>query len=227
MSPGSLGFLISAIIHIGVLLPLILGVETSGRTTDIEQEKTLVMALDLFSPEQESQPEPETVPEKIIKEILEPEPVLETASESSIIRKTVVEEQVVPPKPVQVSRPTIQQSQAAVVNKADSVISKTDNSYIRLLEQQYTVALKQAIESKKYYPSRAKRQAREGEVIVGFSIGRQGKIKNIRVVSSSSVRILDKAAMNAVSSVGQFTPIPDHINRDWWKFEISLAYYLL
>ena len=223
MTPGRLGFFVSAIIHIAVLLPLVSGVMSSGMETGPEQEKALTVDLELefFS----SDPEPDVVTVQALSpKITKQEIITETIEENSVMP---VEKQAPPMESIQVSKPAIKKSQLVAVDKQDSLVSENDASYIRLLEQQYTTALKQAIEARKYYPSRARRQAREGNVIVGFRINRQGGIKDIRIVSSSSVRLLDKAAINAVNSVGKFKPIPEHINREWWKFEISLSYYLL
>lgn len=214
MTPGRLGFFISAIIHISVLLPLASGVMSSGMETGPEPEKTLTveLELELFSPV----PEPSVVAVQALSpKITKQEIITEAIEEKPIIS---VVRQAPPIESIQVSKPVIKKSQLVAVN---------DDSYIHLLEQQYTTALKQAIEARKYYPSRARRQAREGNVIVGFRINRHGVIKNIRIVSSSSVRLLDKAAINAVKSVGKFKPFPEHINREWWKFEVSLSYYLL
>ena len=223
MTPGRLGFFVSAIIHIAVLLPLVSGVMSSGMETGPEQEKALTVDLELefFS----SDPEPDVVTVQALSpKITKQEIITEAIEENSVMP---VEKQAPPMESIQVSKPAIKKSQLVAVDKQDSLVSENDASYIRLLEQQYATALKQAIEARKYYPSRARRQAREGNVIVGFRINRQGGIKDIRIVSSSSVRLLDKAAINAVNSVGKFKPIPEHINREWWKFEISLSYYLL
>ena len=223
MSPGRLGFFISAIIHIAVLLPLASGVMSSGMETGPEQEKVLTveLELELFSPD----PEPEVVTTQVLSPKITKQEIIAEAIEAKPVMPVV--KQAPPIEPIQVSKPVIKESKSIAVDKQDSLVSENDASYIRLLEQQYTTALKQAIEARKYYPSRARQQAREGNVIVGFRVNRQGGIKNIRIVSSSSVRVLDKAAINAVNNIGKFKPFPEHINREWWKFEISLSYYLL
>ena len=207
MTSGRLGFFISAIIHIAVLLPLVSGVMSSGMETGPEQEKTLTVELEIFSPD----PEPEVVTAQVLSPKITKQEIITEAIEEKPV--TPVVKQAPPIESIQVSKPVIKESQSVAVDKQDSLVSENDGSYIRLLEQQYTTALKQAIEAKKYYPSRARRRAREGNVIVGFRINRQGGIKNIRIVSSSSVRILDKAAINAVNNVGKFKPFPEHINR--------------
>jgi len=224
MSPEKSGFLFSAAIHIAVLLPLISGSIPFGSDTKPDQQQILTLELDLFSPS----PEPEVITEQaLVPKIQEQAVIAEEIIKKPIAPIVKPAQPLLPIESTYVPEPLIKQIQPVIVDKPDALVNKTDGSYILLLEKQYTAALKQAIEAQKYYPSRAKRQAREGDVIVGFRINRQGQIKNIHIVSSSSIRILDRAAMSAVSNVGEFKPIPERIKREWWTFEISLSYYLL
>lgn len=102
----------------------------------------------------------------------------------------------------------------------------TDHGLIETLEAEYMAALRKAIEAKKHYPKRARRLKREGNVIIDFTIHRDGKINQIQVQNSSGTKMLDKAAVDAIKRLGQFKPIPDKIPRDSWALEIPITYAL-
>lgn len=227
MTPARLGFIISAVTHVAVLLPLISADIPAGLRADSEQKKILTLELEAFS----AMPEPEELPVQA---------PIQTETLRQVVAKTVLQKPIVPlPKPtepvkprlpvksVEISKPSIKRIQPTIANKPSFSEQQKAASKIRLLEQRYITALKKAIEARKFYPNRAKKQAREGVVIVGFRIDRKGMINNVRIVGSSSVRILDRSAMNVVSNMGKFKPIPEQIKRESWTFEISLSYYLL
>ena len=227
MTPARLGFIISALTHVAVLLPLISADIPAGLRADSEQKKMLTLELEAFS----TMPEPEESPvhapiqtdaprHKVAKTVLQ-KPMVPLPKPTELVKPRLLV------KPVEISKPSNMKIQPAIANKPNFLDQQKDISKIRLLEQRYITALKKAIEARKFYPSRAKKQAREGVVIVGFRIDRKGKINNVRIVGSSSVRILDKSAMNVVSNMGKFKPIPEQIKRESWTFEISLSYYLL
>lgn len=66
--------------------------------------------------------------------------------------------------------------------------------------------LHQAIDRSKHYPSLAKRQRREGTATVRFRLSPNGDMDAIDIDRSSGFRVLDTAAISAVSSVAPFAP---------------------
>lgn len=232
MSPGKTGLLVSSVFHLGLLLALFFNLAfDSPRPAGVEE---LPLTIQMFAAQPETKPvllaEPETEPERQ-PEAVEPLPEI---AEVIPQRKDIVPEEVAVkeiPKHDDSSqdRPEQKPHQPEQIAETEAVLAvpDTDTTYIRLLEQQYADALKKAIEARKFYPARARRRAREGDVVVAFTVSSGGDINNIRVVHSSSVRSLDKAAVNAVNSVGRFEPFPSEIIRDQWEFEIALSYHLL
>lgn len=103
----------------------------------------------------------------------------------------------------------------------------TDHGIIKSLEAEYMAALRNAIEEKKYYPKRARRLKREGDVIIDFVINRNGQINNVRIRHSSGTQLLDKAALDAIKRLGQFKPIPAEIPRNNWSLELPIKYALM
>ncbi|WP_126454544.1 energy transducer TonB [Sulfuriflexus mobilis] len=227
MSPQRIGLLVSSIVHLGLLLAIFFTV--TFNVPEQSSDEVLSVSLAMFASEAGPEPIPEVVTQDtaaaVVPEITEIIPGRQDSMAEKFVEKTESLS-----APVAKARPAARQNQATQPNEAAEILiasTDADITYIRMLEQQYTDALKQAIEARKYYPSRARRRAHEGVAVVAFRVGREGDIKHIHVVRSSSVRILDKAAVNAVHSVGKFKPIPADIRREWWEFEVSLTYNLL
>ena len=241
MSPYQISLLISGVFHAGLFLPAFLNSSSYVPTKVYEPELILSVSLNLLTPQTEPEPESEPAPEVVTHNttIIEQAPEIPEVipAPKEIIPAKHVDKTEQPaatqPQPIVASQPAprTDPDQYKLTRSADTesvlAVPDSDTSTLHLLEQQYTDALKLAIETKKYYPSRARRRAYEGAVVVSFTINREGDIRNIRVMRSSSVRILDKAAVNAVHNVGRFQPIPLDIDREWWEFEIALTYNLL
>jgi protein TonB len=65
------------------------------------------------------------------------------------------------------------------------------------------------IESRKYYPRRARKMHQTGKVEVAFTIGRNGTITDLRVSDPCRYRSLNKAALKTLKKIGRFKPLPD------------------
>lgn len=75
----------------------------------------------------------------------------------------------------------------------------------------YFARLKERIQQGWIYPSQAKREGLSGSLSMRFTIERSGMIRDIQVIHSSGVVILDEAALQAVRNITPFLPLPD----DW------------
>jgi protein TonB len=98
--------------------------------------------------------------------------------------------------------------------------------FISSIEEDYKMALRLAIEAKKFYPRSARRMKREGLVEVDFIVDHSGLITNVSISSSSGVKLLDSAALKAVETLRQFRPIPDELNRTMWAMRIPVEFSL-
>jgi protein TonB len=105
-------------------------------------------------------------------------------------------------------------------------VPAVDTGLIRLLEEEYKAVLRQTIDGNKGYPRRAVRLRQEGEVVVGFTIQRNGAIESLRIVESSGSKLLDKAAYRAVEKISGKLPFPEKLDRNLWKFTIPIKYSL-
>lgn len=95
---------------------------------------------------------------------------------------------------------------------------------LREIERAYMNALVTAIERHKRYPLRARKKGYEGEVLVLFTVLRDGTISEVGIGSSSLRVILDRAASKAVTDLGRFEPIPPQLDRDYWEFRVPIRF---
>jgi TonB family protein len=93
-----------------------------------------------------------------------------------------------------------------------------DNELLR-----YQQIIKQKINRHKIYPRLARKKGIEGKALIEFLISRDGQVKETRLVKSSNYKILDQAAIRAVSNAGPFLPLPVAINKNelWLKLTVS------
>jgi protein TonB len=105
-------------------------------------------------------------------------------------------------------------------------VPAADMGVIRRLEEEYKAALRLAIERNKGYPRRALRLRQEGEVVVGFTIRRNGNIQSLRIVKSAGHKLLDMAAQGAVEKISGKLPFPEKLQRERWQFTIPINYAL-
>ncbi len=93
------------------------------------------------------------------------------------------------------------------VESQDTIsLDTTDKRYVS-----YARAIKERILSQWKYPTEAKENLIEGRLLVVFSLGRQGDMKEIRVAESSGYEVLDAEATRAIRSAAPFPPFPSHV----------------
>ena len=145
MSPQKTGFLISSIVHLGLLFTLFFTVAFKSPPSSHEQDVALTVSLDMFAP----QPEPEPIPE--VKEQDSTPEIIPIIPDPEMITSEILEEKI-KPQPKSHSVPQSEPPPIKQLTHTDNIeevlIQKeTATTYLRLLEQQYSDALKQAIEA--------------------------------------------------------------------------------
>ncbi len=232
-------FLLSALIHLGLLVFVFIGV--SLLPLQGPPEKTLAISLRMFQPPppaasvQTPVPPP---PEPVIE--IPPEPVQAPPPPPKTRPKRVVKP-VPPPPPPQVKPepPPVESVPVEPVRQAPALPPveqrqkvppaprvQADESLLRRVEEAYKRTLRKAIEARKGYPRRARRLHQEGEVTVGFSVQRDGSITDLHVLESSGHSLLDRAALEAVRQVDGSLPFPQEIARSVWAFTLPIGYAL-
>ena len=92
--------------------------------------------------------------------------------------------------------------------------------------QRYAAQLKELIEQHKEYPLAARKARREGRCVLSFTLDRDGALKRVAVVTSSSSRFLDNASLAAVSAVGRFPVFPPELRAEQETFGVTLSFRL-
>lgn len=93
-------------------------------------------------------------------------------------------------------------------------------------ERAYLDALQRAIAKHQQYPMSARRDGDTGIVLVAFVIQADGRITGGRVAQSSGHRELDQAALQAVTQLGRFMPIPPSLARQSWPLRVPIRFAL-
>ena len=71
------------------------------------------------------------------------------------------------------------------------------------------------------------RRGEKGRVIVIFTIIRNGTVQNLRVVASSKVEVLDRAATAAIKASDPFAPLPADFKGDHIDLQLDFLYNIM
>ncbi len=104
------------------------------------------------------------------------------------------------------------------LGRADGVEAST--------RQRYLFELEVFLNQNKTYPSRARHLGLSGEVEVAFHLHKDGSISDPHLVRPCIHDVLNQAAVEHVSRVGHFRPIPQELNVDVWHITVPIAYEL-
>ncbi len=76
------------------------------------------------------------------------------------------------------------------------------------------------------YPSEAKENLIEGKVFVRFTLNRQGQLKDIKILSSSSFEILEKETLRTIRTASPFPPFPGSVTVRKLNIKANFSYRL-
>jgi periplasmic protein TonB len=177
-----------------------------------------------------SEPKPEPIVEKVIEKPLEIiKPLPKTKSENIIKHEEKKQKKEIQKKPLQKveeiktpepMKPQIQE-QSSQENIQKEVV---DLNKIEALENEYLSKLRYLIEKNKIYPNSAKRLNQMGKVHLYFVISKDGQIKNAKILKDSSFKRLDEAALEILSKINKFEPIPEKLNKNSWEITVPIIY---
>ena len=176
------------------------------------------------------EPKPEPIVEKVIEKPLEIiKPLPKTKSENIIKHEEKKRKKEIQEKPLQKveevktlepMKPQIQE-QSSQENIQKEVV---DLNKIEALENEYLSKLRYLIEKNKIYPNSAKRLNQMGKVHLYFVISKDGQIKNAKILKDSSFKRLDEAALEILSKINKFEPIPEKLNKNSWEITVPIIY---
>ncbi len=91
----------------------------------------------------------------------------------------------------------------------------------------YFLSIKRKIYLMWDYPKEAALMGMEGKLKIRFTIGKDGSLKELKLVKSSGYRILDEEALNAIKYAAPFNPIPDRFGQDHITILATFEYVLV
>ena len=91
---------------------------------------------------------------------------------------------------------------------------------------EYFAELKRRIEANWTYPQEASRRGQSGQGLVGFVLRKNGSVREVDIVQSSGVDILDRYLVNAIRLASPMPPIPDRISDGTLPVVFAFTYTL-
>jgi len=180
----------------------------------------------------------EPIPVKEVKEIIEKPPVIKKEvfkkpvkkkAKRKLVKKVIKKkikkipkkktvEKIVKKEPVVATKPLIKEKKIAKRTVAKS-LKKFKN-----FKSNYMTALRLEIDKNKKYPNASKRLREQGLTIISFRVLKSGIFKNIKVITSSGKKRLDKAALKALINTKKFRPFSKEINKEYMDLTLPIRF---
>ncbi|HSD50344.1 MAG TPA: energy transducer TonB [Candidatus Methylomirabilis sp.] len=90
----------------------------------------------------------------------------------------------------------------------------------------YLARLKRRIQNEWVYPEEAWSRGVSGELLLVFTLNKNGSLTNVRLVHSSGFPILDEEALRAIKQAAPYDPFPPQMGEEPWNISASFHYYL-
>ncbi len=145
---------------------------------------------------------------KVLKEIKEPK-IKKTEVKKEVVEK--IQKQNTPPK----------KAQKESKKQAAKSLEK-----FKKYKEDYKTKLRAAIDKNKKYPIAAKRLKQQGLVTISFLVLKDGEFTKIKILKSSGIKRLDKAALKAVQNTKRFKAFPKEINKESLDFDLPIQFVL-
>jgi len=213
------GLAVAILIHIATLLNPYFKKE---ELTTQRPESPVMHAEQVYIAPPPPPPEVPQVVKKVVRAKIIPK-VVEKPVEEQPPEPEPIPEPVAETAPVAVAEPVVQAPPPPPVVKEPP---KPSADSVKMVTRTYLRSLKKQLEQIKSYPATAKRLKQEGTVRVRFTILADGKIEQIEVSESSRYSSLDNSALEAVTNMGKFDPIPKLLEKERWRIEIPIQYKL-
>lgn len=95
-----------------------------------------------------------------------------------------------------------------------------------IIKKAFTSQVRTKIAQSKYYPRIARKRGFEGNPVVAFTLGNTGDLMEVSIKNSSSHKLLDEAALEAVKSASPYPPIPEPLKLKTIRFKLPISFIL-
>ncbi len=162
------------------------------------------------------EPLPEPVEELLNKDAKEEEPA------------PVKDTQEKPDRETKKERKQTRSTQKSPSHAALPQVESTDSSFDASAERdliQFRDKILDAVRRATFYPRRAYRKKRHGEVLVSFAVARDGSLQGVSIAQSSESEILDRAAIRIVKKAArEFPSIPETCLKDNIQYVLPIVF---
>jgi protein TonB len=110
------------------------------------------------------------------------------------------------------------------LSEAASTTQAVTEARVQDLKQKYFSEITHEIHKHKYYPRRAYTLNQEGLVLVALKLGKKGNILDLFLVEECPFESLNHAALDTISGIGKFPPIPDELGMNELTLKIPVEY---
>ena len=111
-------------------------------------------------------------------------------------------------------------------SRGDAPSSASPGEVVALARADYLTHLRSLFERNKEYPRRARRRGHSGTVVVHVVIGRDGRLKEHRVKTSSGHRTLDRGALEIIRRAEPFPALPDALDSPDFEVTVPIRFQL-
>ena len=171
---------------------------------------------------------PEPVVEKVVEkpiEVIKPLPL--TKSKNIVKHEEKIKKHVKKDKPKKLEEKPVENVEEVKPQVQKEVVQNQkpiDLDQIQALENEYLSKLRRLIEENKTYPRAAKRLNQMGKVHICFVVSKDGRIRNAKIVKDSSYERLNDAALEILTKIEKFEPIPEKLNKNSWEITVPIIY---
>ncbi len=124
--------------------------------------------------------------------------------------------------------PALSKSQETISTNEELSESSSEASGAQVVsaEEYYKSQIARVLNSRKTYPSLAKRLKHQGRVVVQFNVSREGRILEARVVKASPFKTLNESAKDLIEGIKDLNPFPEEIKKTTWLFQVPVDYQM-
>ena len=214
----------SSFIFVIIIHFLILNYFKTSKIQDsqLQDNNPILLQIAKIEPKTETkvevQKEVVIIEKKVEKPITKPTPIKQVEKPLPIKTASLVKEEIIENKNLKNSE-VVQKTET---HSNEEKIEK-ENEYLK----KYKTELREEINKNKTYPTISRKLKEQGKVIVSFRVMKNGLFENIKLSSSSNIKRLDEAALNALYETKKFKPFENEINKEFVDFELPLEFIVI
>ncbi|MBC8285221.1 MAG: energy transducer TonB [Nitrospinae bacterium] len=121
---------------------------------------------------------------------------------------------------------SLESQKAKAVPGTNNGIPDSSGHDLNTLRKGYSSQVWARVANAKFYPRIARKRGMEGKPVVEFELRSDGQLMNYFIALSSSSKILDKAAMDAVKNGSPYPDIPKPLKLESIRFKLPISFIL-